>query len=695
MRASSILLAAILPLVLVSRALGADVVVNPDAARTPISPYVYGANQVEGSSAKFTAYRLGGNRLTGYNWENNFSHAGSDWQHSSDTYLCGALNLSAAECAQPGAVVTAFVDSARAVGAYPLVTLQMAGYVSADDAGTVSAAEVAPSARWRAVVAAKGSAFTTTPDPNDGSVYMDELVSFLVGVYGTAEHGGVRGYALDNEPDLWSSTHARIHPAPVGASELIDRSVALATAIKQVDASAEVFGFVSYGYQGFVNLQNAPDWSSVRGSYDWYTQYYLARMAAASQAVSTRLLDVLDLHFYSEAQQAGVRIQGGTTANAGARVQATRSLWDPSYGYSTTDPTVGENSWITQWNDPIEVIPRVRRQIAALYPDTKLALTEYDFGAADHVSGGIAQADALGIFGREGLYYATRWGEPGSYTDAAYRLYLDYDGNGAGFGDTSVSAATSDVVNLPAYAAVESGSAARLHLVLINRNLSAAQTVSVTIAGGTSYLAGHAWGFDSANASLTDRGDVAVTGNAFSQQLPAMSAFHVVLTPAAGTGGAGGTSGTGATGGTTTLGGRTNAGGAGRGGSPGSGGSTSGGVTATGGRGAQSLGGEPSTGGDAGAGRPGGRAAVMNGGASASSGSGAVNAGATGGPNSGTSDEAGDDSGCGCRVASRARTPFWTLGALAFLVARLRRGRRGGGARTPQTTSPALHRDRR
>jgi len=601
-----------IPLLIAARSLAADVVVDPGADRRPISPYVYGANQVEGSSARFTAYRLGGNRLTGYNWENGLSNAGSDWEHSSDTFLCSNGGLDEARCAEPGAVAAAFVAQALAAGAYPLVTLQMAGYVSADGDGTVTEAETAPSTRWREVVAAKGAPFTTSPDPDDGRVYMDELVSFLVGRFGAADDGGVRGYALDNEPDLWSSTHPRIHPDPVGARELVERSAALAAAVKAVDPGAEIFGLVSYGYGGFVDLQSAPDWERERGAHAWYTEYFLAELAAASAAAGTRLLDVLDLHFYSEARQNDVRVQSGTTENAGARVQSTRSLWDPSYGYSVDDPTVGENSWITEWSDPIALIPRVLGQIEANYPGTRLALTEYDFGAADHVSGGVAQADALGIFGREGLYLAARWGEPGSYTDAAYRLFLDYDGAGSSYGATNVRAASSDVVNVPAYASVDGS---RLHLVLINRHLSAAQTAAVTIAGPTAYLDGDAWGFDGESARITSRGAVTLRDNAFSIELPALSAYHVVLTPEGGSTGEGGATGAGGT--------------TGSGGTPGDGGGAASGATASGG----------------GASGPGAAPAVD------------------------------DEGGCDCRTAPRRRAPSWPLAALLVTLGWWRRRR--------------------
>ena len=38
-------------------------------------------------SLNLTIYRLGGNRLTAANWENNLSHAGSDYRYQNDTVV--------------------------------------------------------------------------------------------------------------------------------------------------------------------------------------------------------------------------------------------------------------------------------------------------------------------------------------------------------------------------------------------------------------------------------------------------------------------------------------------------------------------------------------------------------------------------------------------------------------------------------
>ncbi|MEO6994511.1 MAG: glycoside hydrolase family 44 protein, partial [Lacunisphaera sp.] len=189
------------------------ITVDPTSSNTPISPYIYGSNQ-DLPGVNVTLRRSGGNRMTGYNWETNASNAGSDYLNQSDNYLTWSAGISDAQANTPGIVLTKFHDQSVATGAYSVLTLPMAGYVAADKSGPVAANEAAPSARWNAIVNTKPTAFTTTPDLTDGKVYSDELLNFLVTRYGSASGAtGVKGYDLDNEPDLWSSTHSRLHPA--------------------------------------------------------------------------------------------------------------------------------------------------------------------------------------------------------------------------------------------------------------------------------------------------------------------------------------------------------------------------------------------------------------------------------------------------------------------------------------------------
>lgn len=69
-------------------------------------------------------------------------------------------------------------------------------------------------------------------------------------------------------------------------------------------------------------------------------------------------------------------------------MQAPRALWDPTYT---------EDSWIGQWFSAtaLPLIPKLQGTIDKNYPGTKLAITEFDYGGRNHISGGIATADVL------------------------------------------------------------------------------------------------------------------------------------------------------------------------------------------------------------------------------------------------------------------------------------------------------------
>ena len=97
--------------------------------RTPISPLIYGTNQTEklAQNKGLTLTRIGGNRMTAYNWENNASNAGNDYQHQSDDFL----DTSDA----PGDFIRKNVRAAFDANASIIVTVPMAGYVAAEKNG--------------------------------------------------------------------------------------------------------------------------------------------------------------------------------------------------------------------------------------------------------------------------------------------------------------------------------------------------------------------------------------------------------------------------------------------------------------------------------------------------------------------------------------------------------------------------------
>jgi hypothetical protein len=452
--------------------LSVTIAVDPQQDARPISRFIYGANQaLTGPLADLTFTRLGGNRWTAYNWENNASNAGSDWQHQNDGYLGGGD--------APGGAVGPTLQNASARNAGTLLTIPINGYVAADKLGNGDVRNSGSNylqTRFRQERASKGAPFSLAPDTTDAYVYQDEFVNWVKANYPHGESDPDRPiwYALDNEPDLWNSTHAAIHPAAATYAELASKSIEYARAIKAVAPGSKVFGPVNYGWQGYVTLQDAPD----AAGRDFQASY-LQQMKQAEQAHGTRLLDVLDVHWYPEATGNGVRIIGTDTSAAvvAARLQAPRSLWDPTYT---------ETSWITQWSTggPIRLIPRLNDKIAANYAGTKLAITEYNYGAGGHISGGIAQADALGVFGREGVFAANQWplASNETFVAAAFQMYRNFDGAGGHFGDTSVRATTSDLAATSAYASTDTANPGVLTVVLLNKTASA-QPTTLNLAG--------------------------------------------------------------------------------------------------------------------------------------------------------------------------------------------------------------------
>lgn len=520
-------LATVLPVSAASASV--NVSIDTEMERTEISPYIYGVNQdLKGQTV--TARRLGGNRMTAYNWETNASNAGSDYINSSDDYMVGSVGVPAADANKPGAVSWVFHDQSLAQNVpYTLLTLQAAGYVSADFKGEVKASETAPSSRWKEVKFAKNAPFSLTPDVNDDYVYMDEFVNFLVNKYGDSTTAtGVKGYSVDNEPALWAHTHSRVHPEPVECVELVDKTAELSKAVKNVDPNAEIFGPALYGFAAYLSLQDAPDWESVKGGYNWFIDYYLDQMKKKSDEAGKRLLDVLDVHYYSEAKGGGMRVTFGedianTECNK-ARLQAPRTLWQKSYV---------EDSWVAEpWFDNYRpIIPTIQDSINKYYPGTKLAITEYDFGGGNHITGGIAQADTLGIFGKYGVYLATYWGnENKDYIASAMNLYTNYDGKGSKYGDTSVKCEVSNDDVASAYSSVEKTDDGKLHIILLNKNYDSSTTFNLSINSDEQYKSGKVYGFDRSGSAIKERTAVtSIVDNKFTYTLPALSAYHIIL----------------------------------------------------------------------------------------------------------------------------------------------------------------------
>jgi fibronectin type 3 domain-containing protein len=509
------------------------ITVNPASAKL-ISPYIYGLNFYFGNTnppPMLTMDRDGGNRWTAYNWENNASNAGSDFIYESDNFLSSS-NV-------PAEAVRGFIAQDQAGSMASLVTVQLQGLVSADENGPVRVASPPDLTRFKTVVDKKSTVsattFTIAPPTTDANVYMDEFVwaldQKLPGIFG-ANPARPTFLSLDNEPELWNSTHLEVQGHnPVTSDNYITKTITLTKAIKDQFPNAVIFGPVHYGFQGIYNWQG--ELSATPSGSNWFPDKYMQALRTASTTYGRPLVDVYDFHWYAEVYDSnGTRVldlNGTTLTDAQVQliVQSPRNLWDPTY----TDAG-NSNPWIFQelGSTPVNILGRLQAKINAENPGMKIAVTEYESGGWNHIAGTIAQADNLGIFGAEGVFAASFWPPNGtySYALAGFRAFRGFDGANANFGDTSLPSSSSNVQNVVVYASSDSTTPGRVVLVAINRS----KTPQVTAITGQS-LSGtaHLYQITAASAQTQSTGGTPVQP-VFAGTMPAAGSTLTITLPA-------------------------------------------------------------------------------------------------------------------------------------------------------------------
>jgi hypothetical protein len=486
--------------------------IDADRPTRPISPLIYGLAEHD-ERLRPGLVRWGGNPSSRYNWElGNAWSAAADWEFRNGNY--GATTD--ADRAPSGAADQAIAAAQRA-GVPFLLTVPALGWVARDDNSDTRSLDVPwqggpasgpagdggqgdqgaiagydPSANRARTslrsIARKGAPFAFPPDRSDGVVAQDEWVAHLVDRFGPASAGGVRFYAVDNEPDLWSVTHRDIHPAQTTYDSVLATFLEYATAIKAVDPSAEVVGPVLSGWTGLFfsaadrgedNFATAAD----RRAHDGlpFAAWFLQSVRAHDAAAGRRTLDALAVHWYPQNEEYA---PGKTDPVTNARrLRATRQLWDASYW---------EESWIGRTSDirpegAVRLIPRLRAWIDQYYPGTKLGLTEWNYGADDTLNGALAIADVLGIFGREGVDLAAYWRAPAPDSPGAlaFRLYRDYDGQGGRFGDQALAVQRADghATTVSLYASRDDATGDAV-VILVNKDTERAADVTLQFNGG-------------------------------------------------------------------------------------------------------------------------------------------------------------------------------------------------------------------
>jgi hypothetical protein len=449
-------------------------VVDCSAKSRPISPWIYGTAASEGEMGE-TARRWGGNPSTRYNWQlGNAWNTGADWffrnvdytgdpKFNYDYELQG--NLEHKRLTALTVPMIGWVAKDTTSYSFPVSVFgpQQAVAPELPDAGNgrdPQGKEIKPGDPKRTSIAAP-------PE------FIGKWISTIRAKDKTRGRS-VQIVFLDNEPALWHVNHRDVHPDPVGYDELLTRSVAYATAVRKADPGVLIAGPSEWGWpayffsaiDGVVGFNVAPD-RKAHGDVP-LLPWWLSKMRAREKASGLKLLDLLDVHYYPAADGIGVEGSGATDKATNAlRIRSTRSLWDPSYV---------DESWVGQ---PVELIPRLRRWVESSAPGLGISIGEYSFGAAGHMSGGLAQAEALGRFGTEGLTAAFYWRSPPKDSPVfwAFRAYRNFDGAGGHFLEQSVPViATGERASLFVSRSADNG-----HLVAVLLNLDPDDTLAAEI----------------------------------------------------------------------------------------------------------------------------------------------------------------------------------------------------------------------
>ncbi len=513
--------------------------VNVNSSRHPISPDIYGLNEYNTDPALLTqlrspVVRSGGNLATRYNWQADSSNHGSDY------FFVGGDGITAAPN-PPSGQANLFINTNLANGSKSMLTIPMIDYINKSNSLSCSfKVNKYPGITQQLIeVLSDGQQCGNGKRLSDGSLidntdilYNNVLntpalqqgwINYLIGRYGNAASGGVQFYEFDNEPSDWFETHRDVYPAMLTYEALRDRTYAYGAAIKAADPGAKTLGPSDFGWSVYVDSLDLTGRSTHGGT--WFAEWYLQQMKLYEVNNGVRILDYFDEHYYPDANPP-VCISlcpAGDAATQAQRLRSTRSLWDASYV---------DESWINPSNGfgPIRLIPRFREWVSMHYPGTKTAITEYNFGGLEALNGALTQADVLGIFGREQLDLATIWdpptaSQPGAY---AFKMYLNYNGLGSKFGETSIGASSADQGQLSIYAAQRTSDQA-LTLMLINKTGNPL-TSSLNLSGFSPANTAQVYQYSGANlAAIVHQPDQTVTPTGFTATYPANSITLLVI----------------------------------------------------------------------------------------------------------------------------------------------------------------------
>jgi hypothetical protein len=507
--------------------------INTLTNRHTISQFVYGGNVSDASNVAdsgSTLGRWGGNASSTYNWILHTYNSDSDYYWEDYQTDGGAADGDSVQ----------FITDVRTAGGFPLTTMATLGWAaqSPEIAGTggnehwsfsaakfpgqCSVDQYNTDAGNGLVAGATGNCSTSTAPvttlqqteayypmvdtpadcpggTTDGTTCIDRQTwaQALATAFGsktcTIPYSPITSchfYDMDNEVDIWGGTHRDVHPAGSGYDELANMFENEGSALKGWDPAAVRFGPVSCCWYFYWHDATGGTNTASHGGVD-FLPWWLNQVKWMDTINGARTLDVFDIHAYAEANTSGLTNAQLQAASASVY----RDYWDPTYVSTAGDINqIYTTAVEPNYSIPFR-IPRMKALVNEIYPGTPLSFTEWSaaFYNEDDFSTALGDSEAYGIFGQEGLTFASRWSAPVKTNPnyQALKMYTNYDGSHHGFGTVSIADTNTGNPNLFSSYAALNAAGTEMTIMVLNEDPANSAQVTFNLNGfsATTYTA--------------------------------------------------------------------------------------------------------------------------------------------------------------------------------------------------------------
>ncbi|MBN2659847.1 MAG: hypothetical protein JXR54_01105, partial [Tannerellaceae bacterium] len=449
------------------------ITIQPNGARTPVSPYIYGKNNVmsthpdqpvteavwlQNEDAGVTLIRsCGGNNLSKYNWRKKItSHPDwynnvyeSDWDYAMESL------------------------QERLPGVQTMWGFQLLGKVADNTSHNFNDWTYNKAAWWSGV--SQNLAGGGTPNSTGGSkatkegdtnLYLqnwtaDSTVAILDYWYKTKgiKKEQTRFWSMDNEPEIWNGTHDDVMPVQCSAEEFMQRYFEVAKKARQADPAIQLVGPVTANeWQWFKYAQD----TKIDGKHYCWLEYFIKRCAEEQKATGIRLLDVLCIHFYP------------SETNAADILQLHRVFFDETYVYPGAN---GIKTMNGGWDNTLTreyIFARCNQWLTTYFGENHgigLGLSETGINTTNTNLTACWYASQLGEFMKHGVTLFSPWDwKPGMYEV----LHLNTKYNHA----ISIPATSTNEELVSAYATINS-TGDSITVQLVNRSQTASKSISI------------------------------------------------------------------------------------------------------------------------------------------------------------------------------------------------------------------------